>query len=87
MSVCFQMMALSNFSIYPFLIAFFFHIISCTGLQYKIRPLVKSAYQKINFLFSQPKHMFWVLKRTVSLTHVVGTQKNRILCDSKEPSQ
>ena len=32
-----------------------------------IRPLVKSAYQKNNFLISQPKHMLWVLKRTVSM--------------------
>ena len=31
------------------------------------RPLVKSAYQKINFLLSQPKHMLWALKRTVSM--------------------
>ena len=31
------------------------------------RPLVKSAYQKIIFLLSQPKHMLWVLKRTVSV--------------------
>ena len=30
------------------------------------RPLVKSAYQKNNFI-SQPKHMLWVLKRTVSM--------------------
>ena len=29
--------------------------------------LVKSAYQKYNFLVSQPKHMLWVLKRTVSM--------------------
>ena len=34
---------------------------------YKIRPLAKSAYQKNNFLISQPKHMLWVLKRTVSM--------------------
>ena len=27
----------------------------------------KSAYWKIIFLISQPKHMFWVLKRTVSM--------------------
>ena len=27
----------------------------------------KSAYQKINFLISQPKHMLWVLKLTVSM--------------------
>ena len=31
------------------------------------RGLVKSVYQKNNFLISQPKHMLWVLKRTVSM--------------------
>ena len=31
------------------------------------RPLVKSAYPKNNFLISQPKHMLWVLERTVSM--------------------
>ena len=31
------------------------------------RLLVKSAYQKINFLISQPNHMLWVLKRTVPM--------------------
>ena len=31
------------------------------------RPLVKSAYQKYNFLVSKPKHMLWVLKRTLSM--------------------
>ena len=31
------------------------------------RPLVKSVYGKITFLNSQPKHMLWVLKRTVSI--------------------
>ena len=40
------------------------------------RHLVKSAYQKTIFLISQPKHMLWVLKRTIS--YVVGTQKNRL---------
>ena len=29
-----------------------------------VRPQDKSAYQKIIFLISQPKHMLWVLKRT-----------------------
>ena len=38
-------------------------IMNDTGL-YK---LVKSAYQKINFLISQPKYMLWVLKKTVSM--------------------
>ena len=31
------------------------------------RTSVKSVYQKINFLISQPKHMLWVLKTTVSM--------------------
>ena len=31
------------------------------------RTLVKSAYQKFNFLISQPKHRLWVPKRTVSM--------------------
>ena len=31
------------------------------------RPLVKSVLRKNNFLISEPKHMLWVLKRTVSL--------------------
>ena len=31
------------------------------------RPLIQNAYQKRIFLISQPKHMLWVLKRTVSL--------------------
>ena len=34
---------------------------------YEDRTLVKSAYQKNNFLIFQPKHMLWVLKRTVSM--------------------
>ena len=38
------------------------HLRSCMHI---IRPLVKSVYQKI--LISQPKHMSWVLKRTVSM--------------------
>ena len=29
--------------------------------------LVKSAYQKNDFIISQPKNMLWVLKRTVSM--------------------
>ena len=31
------------------------------------RPPDQSVYWKINFLISQPKHMLWVLKRTVSM--------------------
>ena len=31
------------------------------------RTLVKCAYRKTSFLISQPKHMLWVLKRTVSM--------------------
>ena len=32
------------------------------------RPPDKSMYLKIIFLISQPKHVLWVLKRTVSMT-------------------
>ena len=31
------------------------------------RPPDKSVKQKIIFLISQPKHMLWVLKRTISM--------------------
>ena len=31
------------------------------------RPPLQSAYHKTIFLISQPKHMLWVLKRTVSM--------------------
>ena len=36
----------------------------CQGFSYV------SAYQVINCLISQPKHMLWVLKRTVTMTYV-----------------
>ena len=32
-----------------------------------IRALVMIAYQAVNCLISQPKHMLWVLKRTVAM--------------------
>ena len=32
-----------------------------------IRALVRIVYQVINCLISQPKHMLWVLKRTVAM--------------------
>ena len=32
-----------------------------------VRPLVMYAYQNIYFVICQPKHMLWVLKRTVSV--------------------
>ena len=40
-------------------------------------PLVKTkrVYQKIIFLISQPKHMLWVLKRTVSPKTYVQTDR------------
>ena len=53
------------------------------------RPPDESVSWKIIFFISHPKHMLWVLKRTVSLsyyflyysskTYVVGTQKNRLI--------
>ena len=35
------------------------------GISKTSKPLVKSAYRKIDFLISQPNLMLWVLKRTV----------------------
>ena len=35
-------------------------------MKFGSRPLDKSVELKINFLTSLPKHMFWVLQRTVS---------------------
>ena len=40
---------------------YFFYAMECN------RALVMSAYKVINCLISQPKHMFWVLKRPVSM--------------------
>ena len=48
------------------------------------RPLVKSAYQKINFLISQPKHMLWVLKRTVSMRQFFWAPKTYVQTDGLE---
>ena len=36
-----------------------------------IRDLVKSAYKVITYPISQPKHMLWVLKRTVSMRRFI----------------
>ena len=38
-------------------------LINNAGTTY--RPLVKSVYQKKRILISQPKHMLWILQRTV----------------------
>ena len=46
-----------------------------------IRPLVKGAYQKINFLISQPKHLLWVLKRTISIRWFFWAPKTYVLTD------
>ena len=54
----------------------FKHINNCTRMileqngyikEKVFRNLDKSVYQKIILLFSHPKHMLWVLKRTVSM--------------------
>ena len=37
------------------------------NLQCLIIDEAKSGYQNIDFLISEPKHMLWVLKRTVSM--------------------
>ena len=43
------------------------HSVNSTFVILFFRILVKSVYQKINFLISQPKQMLWVLIRTVSM--------------------
>ena len=42
------------------------------------RTLGKSVYQKCNILISQPKHMVWVLKRSLNETVLLSTQKNML---------
>ena len=44
----------------------------------KFMPLVKSSYPNNNFLIAQPKHMLWVLKRTVSLRHMLKVMGKKI---------
>ena len=53
----------------------------CVHAQLYIRTLVKSAYKKINFLISQPKHMLWVLKRTVSMRRFFEAPKTHVKTD------
>ena len=48
------------------------------------RPSVKSAYQKSNFLISQPKHMLWVLKRTISMRQFFLAPKTYVQTDGLE---
>ena len=45
-------------------------------LHFYSRPLVKSVYLRTNFLISHPKHVFWVLKRTVSFETVLLSTQN-----------
>ena len=45
------------------------------------RTLVKRVKRKINFLLSQPKHMLWVLKRTVSVRRFFWAAKKYVKTD------
>ena len=47
----------------------------------KPRPQDKSAYQKIIYLISQPKHMLWALKRTISMRLFFCAPKTYVLTD------
>ena len=65
---------LSNRCIVTINVLWLFLTVTWVGLQYVIvvlsdhsRSPDTSAYHKIIFLISQPKHMLWVLKRTVSM--------------------
>ena len=52
------------------------------------RFLVKSAYQKVNFLISQPKHMLWILKRTLEFILVMmALGINRLVISKKRLGQ
>ena len=44
----------------------------------------KSVYQKNVFLISQPKHMLWVLKRTVSMRRFFWAPKTYVQADVLE---
>ena len=46
---------------------------------YYSRPPDKSAYWKIIFFISHPKHMLWVLKRTVSMRRLFKAPKTHVL--------
>ena len=41
-----------------------------------VRPPDKSVYWKIIFFISHPKHMLWVLKRTVSMRQSIEHSKH-----------
>ena len=49
-----------------------------------LRTLIESAYWKTNFLISQPKHMLWVLKRTVSFWRFFKVSKTYVKTDGYE---
>ena len=48
------------------------------------RPSVKSVYQKPNFLISQPKHMLWTLKRSISMRRFFRAHKTYVKTDGLE---
>ena len=43
------------------------------------RPPDKSVYWKISFFISHPKHMLWVLKRTVSMKRLFKLNGKKII--------
>ena len=52
-------------------------------------PPDKMEQSKINLLISQPKHMLWVLKRTISMRLFFCAPNTQNICCgySKEPAQ
>ena len=62
---------------------YFWHFYSKmhTGLHRGLHYNTKSVYQKIYFLISQPKHMLWVLKRTVSMRRFFWAPKAYVKTD------
>ena len=50
----------------------------------KLSIIQKSAYQKNTFLISQPKHVMWELKRTVSMRRFFWAPKTYVKTDGLE---
>ena len=59
-------------------------VFSLISSLYSIRPPDKSTYWKIIFLISEPKHMFWVLKRTASMKRFFWAPKHMFKLMSKK---
>ena len=58
-----------------------------TGIPIEEQELAHEVLVLLHRQVSQPKHMLWVLKRTISMTCVLGAQNDMSFGCSKEPSR